>query len=90
MDVRLSPSSASPCCPALALGKILRGIALIRRNDLAGSQLRVGVRRIDDLLQVVVDNGQSREAIARAELPAPACADSYKTWISDPPHSKRA
>lgn len=46
---------------------------------MATSQLAVGVSGPDNLARVVVDNGESGEAVARAELAAPAGGDSVDT-----------
>ena len=53
----------------------MRSVLLVRLDDLTAAELLVGVGRVDDLLAVVVDNSQSGEALALAELAGPASAD---------------
>lgn len=63
------------CLDALLLRKVLRSVLLVRLDDLTTAELLVGVGRVDDLLAVVVDDRQSGEALALAELAGPASAD---------------
>lgn len=55
------------------LGQSLGSVALVGLDGLAVDELLVRVGRVDDLL--LVRDGQSREAVALAELAAPAGAD---------------
>lgn len=56
--------------PVTDLGQVLRGVALVRLDNLARSQLLISVRWVNDLLSL--DDSQSLESIALAELTAPA------------------
>lgn len=57
------------------LGESSGSVGLVGLDDLSASKLVVGVGGPDNLAGVAVDNGQSGEAIARAELAAPAGGD---------------
>jgi hypothetical protein len=54
------------------LGESLGRVALVGSDDLAAGELGVGVGRVDDELALVVDDGEGGEALAGAELAAPA------------------
>lgn len=56
------------------LRKRSRGVLLVRLDNLAASELLVGVAGVDDLL-LAADNRKSGEAVVRAELTAPAGGD---------------
>lgn len=54
-------------------------VGLIGLDDLAAIKLLIGVSGPDNLASVVVDNGEGGEAVARAELAAPAGSDGVDT-----------
>lgn len=64
----------SHVCPAGL--QLSNSIALVGTNDLATGDLIVSVGRPSDLVVRVVLDGQSSEAVAGAELAAPATGDS--------------
>lgn len=57
------------------LRKVLRSVALVRRHNLATSNLLVGVSGPSDAAVLVVNHSQGGEAVAGTELPAPARGD---------------
>lgn len=58
-----------------------RSVALVRLDNLATGKLLVGVSGPDDLASVVVDNGEGSEAVALAELAAPAGGDGVSAAV---------
>lgn len=62
------------------LGKAGRSIGLVGLNDLAISELLVGIGRVDNLL-LVVDNAKGGESVAWTELARPARLDRVDTTL---------
>lgn len=59
----------------MALTELGGGVALVGGDNVAGSDLLVGVGRVDDQLGGVVDDGEGGELVAGAELVGPARGD---------------
>lgn len=63
----------------MTLRQVLGSVALVWLDDLAGSELLVGVGRVKDLL--ALDNGKSLESVALAELAAPVARDGVSAAL---------